>query len=287
MLSSDQGSSSRPVFINPNYFKHLRRSNKWGCTLCTDAKTKKKAMTYREAVQHERNSTDHSRLVSAQSFQSEQPQSFAWGEQSQPLAWGQPSAWEAQGPSVEAWFAPLIEEENTLVTKEQLRGKEHQYFSDQVEDMVPFWIRGIEAAERGEVLRLEEFLDSLEHQSWPPRGRDYWAHDDRHSHYGGRAFDWEPADDVKKWSGTVSSVSADSGRRTGQSVSGILQASSYDPRKSKFGSAALNSRSLVEVVARQSAVDENRKKDMYSFIELSTNEKVKRIDDLIRTLRLT
>ncbi|KIK70831.1 hypothetical protein GYMLUDRAFT_32899 [Collybiopsis luxurians FD-317 M1] len=146
--------------------------------------------------------------------------------------------------------------------------------------MVPFWIRGVQAAERGQVLRLEEFLDSLETESWPPRGPDVWAHPDRHSNYGGRPLNtWDTAwnNDVKKWADSVSAASAESGRTTPNKRSVTPQPCSPQ--------SVRDPHSLVEVVARRNAVSENRKLEMYSFLELPTNEKVKRIDDLIRSLR--
>lgn len=274
-------------------FKHIPPSNKWACNLCTAVKKKRKSMSYREAIQHERNSADHISLVNAHSPQQEQPpQGSGWGQSSDP--------WGAQGPSIDAWFAaPVIDE---FMTKEQLRSKEHQFYADHVDDMVPFWIRGIEAAERGEVLSLEEFLKSLETENWPPRGPDIWGHFDRQSNYGGRAENPWTRKDAKKWgAGSVSSASAESGSRTNRSDA--LRAVSHTP-PSKYPSMR-SPDSVVEVVARQKAVDDNRKQEMYTFLEvfifrpssstalqsdvhsfqLPTNEKVKKIDDLIRTLR--
>jgi len=284
-------------------------------------------MSYREAIQHERNSTDHISLVhphsqpqqkpsqnsgwaqtnsgwgqALDSWQAEgkaksgwvqPPQNSGWGQQ-EPLqnsgwgqensGWGQSSdPWEAHGPSVDAWFAePVVDR---FMTKQTLLRKENQYFADHVTDMVPFWIRGIEAAERGEVLSLEEFLNSLESETWPPHGHDIWGHLDRQSNYGGRANNpWEPAwdNDAKKWGAqSVSSASVESGGRTGRSD--VMRTLSH-PLPSKSPSMR-DPDSLVEVVARQKAVDNDRKQEMYTFLELPTNEKVKKIDDLIRTLR--
>ncbi|KAJ3783372.1 hypothetical protein GGU10DRAFT_53387 [Lentinula aff. detonsa] len=279
-MSLDEGSTSHPVFINPSYFQHIRRSNKWACTLCIDANKKRKPMSYREAIQHERNSADHAFLVKAQLFQQPQQQ-----QNTQPSAWDQSfNPWEAQGVSVEAWFPPATEDA-TLMSKEQLRGKDHQYFADQVDDMVPFWIRGIEAAERGEVLKLEEFLNSLDNETWPPRGPNPWAHIDRHSTFGGRAAR-EPTtcnNDVAKWIvESVSSVSAESGRSTRRADGDALPTASHDIRSKS--TSVRNSNPLVEIIARQNAADEKQKQRMYTFFELPTNEKVKKIDDLIRSL---
>lgn len=48
------------------------------------------------------------------------------------------------------------------LTSEGLRQWEMHAHVDHVFDLVPFWQRGIDAAEKGEVLRLEEFLEKME-----------------------------------------------------------------------------------------------------------------------------
>ncbi|KDQ63413.1 hypothetical protein JAAARDRAFT_29444 [Jaapia argillacea MUCL 33604] len=45
-----------------------------------------------------------------------------------------------------------------------LKAEERRCHVDMVRDMVPFWIRGVEAAQKGETLRMDEFLDNLEDQ---------------------------------------------------------------------------------------------------------------------------
>ncbi|KAJ3832046.1 hypothetical protein F5878DRAFT_635651 [Lentinula raphanica] len=274
---SQRKSANRPTFNNDSYF--VRRSNKWFCTLCGQ---RARLMSFREAKNHETSSKDHALHVKAQLSQQQQQQ-----QHTESPAWDEPNIWETQGPSVEAWLTPTTEDVR-LMTKEQLRTKEHQYFADQVDDMVPFWIRGIEAAEQGEVLKLEEFLDSLETDSWPPRGPNPWAHVDRYSTYGGRAArEPEPrSPDAAKWNvESISSMSADSGRATGKLADrdAVLPASSsYNIHSDSI--LGRKSESLVEIVARQNAVDDHRKREMYYFLELPTNEKVKKIDDLIRSM---
>ncbi|KAJ3928313.1 MAG: hypothetical protein NXY57DRAFT_1041731 [Lentinula lateritia] len=288
------GSTNHPDFINPSFFKSIRHNHKWACTLCPGAR-KAPHMSYQVARQHERNSAEHASRVK-QRLEQHPPQ-----EHAQSSAWDQPSMinpWETTGPSADAWLVPATDHhhEFTTMTKEQLRSKEHQYFADQVDDMIPFWIRGIEAAERGEVLRLEEFLDSLENEAdletWPPRGPNPWTHRDRHSNYGGRAWeqtDWDvhnDNNDITKWIAEDSVSSAESGGRViGRSHSSNHRVIHSKSKSQLFESVQDGAKSLVEVVARQNSADENRKREMYSFIELSTNEKVKKIDDLIRALR--
>lgn len=115
---------------------------------------------------------------------------------------------------------------------------------------------------------MEEFLNSLESETWPPHGHDIWGHLDRQSNYGGRANNpWEPAwdNDAKKWGAqSVSSASVESGGRTGRSD--VMRTLSH-PLPSKSPSMR-DPDSLVEVVARQKAVDNDRKQEMYTFLEV-------------------
>ena len=60
---------------------------------------------------------------------------------------------------VGAWGKPIQEDPPTTI--EEMKLRESQTHVDLVRDMVPFWIRSVEAAERGEVLRLEEFLEEV------------------------------------------------------------------------------------------------------------------------------
>ncbi|KAF5385450.1 hypothetical protein D9757_005409 [Collybiopsis confluens] len=161
-------------------------------------------------------------------------------------------AWDDAGTSAEAWLSP-----GPIAA------------AHQVHDIVPFWIRGIEAAERGQVLRFEDFLNTFQADPdpWPPRRFTAWAQADRHSHYGRHFVNsghplWDA--EARNW---ASPPSTGTGKRTSN------QSMMPAPH------------SLVELIASQNALSENRKKEMHSFIELSTAEKIKKIDGLICSLR--
>ncbi|KAF9000912.1 hypothetical protein BDQ17DRAFT_1426935 [Cyathus striatus] len=83
-----------------------------------------------------------------------------------------------------AWFQPLPEEIN--LSPDELKAIEQQVRVDQVRDMIPFWLRGIEAAERGETLKLGDFLESLQNrqniqESWIPPNKNTWGYIDEHA----------------------------------------------------------------------------------------------------------
>lgn len=101
------------------------------------------SMTLQEALSHERDSLDHARNVDDREM------------------WDPP-----QG----SWVMP---EEDPQLTIAELKERTRQVHVDQVRDMVPFWIQGVAAAEKGETHRLEEFLDTLAAQDrWGISGID-------------------------------------------------------------------------------------------------------------------
>ncbi|KAG6819495.1 hypothetical protein H0H93_011309 [Arthromyces matolae] len=109
--------------------------DEWRCNVCTPTG---KPMTLKMAERHERLSTEHARKV----IDLEQKQ------------------WMSNEPDAHVWDAPLKRE--PLLTKSEMKIRDSQMHVELTTDMVKFWIRGMEAAEKGEVLHLEEFLGTLE-----------------------------------------------------------------------------------------------------------------------------
>lgn len=66
------------------------------------------------------------------------------------------SGWDPQ--PVDTWALP---QDDPPLTAEELRTRLKQVKVDQVRDMVPFWIKAVEAARKGEVMKMEDFLDKL------------------------------------------------------------------------------------------------------------------------------
>ncbi|KAG6878643.1 hypothetical protein C0993_001166 [Termitomyces sp. T159_Od127] len=134
--------------------------------------------------------------------------------------------WMSCEPDPAAWDEP--EKNEFELTKEEVRMRESQTHVDLVRDMVPFWIRGVEAAERGEVLRLEEFLETLETSGWGGCvDDDGWGNG------------WKIVDEKKR----------------------------KESRRRKRRQRQTNSYQFVEDVARRHAADEARKQRMHSFFE--------------------
>lgn len=119
-------------------FIQTENRNEWHCTICTppQAGRVKYYNNVRAAEDHEKHSARHAKNVA---------ESNKW--------------WGTAAQDAAAWDAPVVD--NVPLTAEEIKTRESQMHVDHVHDMVPFWIRGMEAAERGEVLRLEEFLETL------------------------------------------------------------------------------------------------------------------------------
>ncbi|KAJ7275173.1 hypothetical protein B0H12DRAFT_243520 [Mycena haematopus] len=135
--------------------------------------------------------------------------------------------------------------------------REHQFHVERIADIVPYWIKCVNAAANGEELRLEPFLNSLQYvsDSWMPSTPSPWG-----QATGSGA--WDNRGDGNSWG-----VHPDA--RT-MASSGMLP-SGY---------------AFVEDIARQEAVtDADRKWRMHTFFEMPTQEKIKKIDELVRYLQ--
>lgn len=197
------------------------------------------------------------------------------------------------------------------LTSEGLRQWEMHAHVDNVYDLVPFWQRGIDAAEKGEVLRLEEFLEKMEGDGgWrtandvlgmlgglPPE-QPVWGQPYRDDGaWESNAFDW-PASQRGGWGvastrvasdGTESSRGRDSGwgireewaeggsdykmgrGNASAALDGwaartrikVVQAVRGDDRKEEL-------HHFVDAIARQEAVNEERRKQMHLFFEVGS-----------------
>ncbi|KAJ7103662.1 hypothetical protein B0H15DRAFT_813121 [Mycena belliarum] len=188
------------------------------------------------------------------------------------------------------WNAPL--EEDPPLTRDELQMREHQYHVERVADIVPYWIKCVEAAAKGEELRLEPFLNSLKDasQSWMTSDNP-WA-------LTSGPGAWGDTGDADRWGvhpdkGTISSSrgsNTQAGTRSRTAATGG-SATGRAPDKRKGRRARTNmdhqktAYAFVEDIARQEAADAQRKRRMHKFYEMSTEEKVQKITEIVRYLR--
>ncbi|KAH7912585.1 hypothetical protein BJ138DRAFT_1004067, partial [Hygrophoropsis aurantiaca] len=265
-------------------FSRKSRGRGWSCTLCLPKYIGQFDFpTLRAALNHEHSSPEHARHVSE----------FNW--------WKQPageSGWETGD-------APPL-------TFEGLRVWEKQTHVDHVFDLVPFWQRAIDAAERGEVLRLEDFLEKMEGDGGWRTADDVWNMMDPWSGPGkgkrpegewGQVEQWAKPDDggwadngdwatdhndqlsLRQDNGTGSDPHQewDTGWRTHHQ-----QPDSSPPIHKPEISQDIDLRNykhiFVEDIARQEAADEARTRRMHRFFEMPTEQKLKKIQEMIRYL---
>ncbi|TFK36850.1 hypothetical protein BDQ12DRAFT_724678 [Crucibulum laeve] len=206
------------------------------------------------------------------------------GQESAPDTW-----WNSSSPDAAAWDVPIVEEPPLTVDKMKMR--EHRFHVDQVYDMVPFWIRGVEAAQKGEVLRLESFLDTLEEDPWARFAGVSVVRDN--SSDGWNNNDWDPA------AGDIPNVATDANagckgewNRIDRNWKHKASRQSLHPQTSSTtishnhrSHTRQHNRAFLERVAKHHPMDDARKQKMESFYDMSTDEKVKKIDEVIRSLR--
>lgn len=217
-------------------------------------------MSTRAAQNHERHSVEHARNVT---------ESEMW--------------WNPPAPDPAAWNAPMIED--PPLTIEEMKIRENQLHVDHVQDMVPFWIRGVEAAEKGEVLRLEQFLETLQAASdaWLNAGSDNpWVETNPNQGWGDDAWGaqghtnrgWDAENEkadgwcftlgADAWGVDVRSLSSADGSINRVDTPGIRRWQ----RRRENKKTPKNAYDFVEEVARQEAVDEERKRRMHTFFNV-------------------
>ncbi|KAJ6519692.1 hypothetical protein C8R45DRAFT_31233 [Mycena sanguinolenta] len=212
-------------------------------------------MNIHAALRHERSSAQHARNLQESNM------------------------WCPAGEDAAIWNAPL--EEDPPLTKEELQMREHQLHVERIADIVPYWIKCVNAAANGEELRLEPFLNSLQDvsDSWVASIPNPW---------GTGSGAWDNRGDENRWvvppaARSMASSGQGSRSRTGSpsiAIDGHSRASCDINRMLPSGYA------FVEDIARQEAVtDVDRKWRMHTFFEMPTQEKVKKIDELVRYLQ--
>lgn len=166
------------------------------------------------------------------------------------------------------------------LTSERLRQWGMHMHVDHVFDLVPFWRRAVDAAERGEELRLEEFLEKMEEDGGWAITSDAWnmladqgkssrkaasdvTRTDKQDKGWGIAEDWATHD--PEWN--VGETSWDITEQT---------------RAPHW--ADHDAHNFVDSVARQEAASEERRKQMHRFFQMPTEQKVREIQEIVKFL---
>lgn len=205
------------------------------------------------------------------------------------------------------------------LTSEGLRQWDMHAHVDHVFDLVPFWQRGIDAAEKGEVLRLEEFLEKMEGDGgwrtanevlgmlggspWKvfPSQRSKWGQPCRDDGtWESNVFDW-PASERGGWGVVSTRVASDAtessrGRDSGWGIREEWAEGGSDFKMGRGNTGAIQDgwagrtrvkmvpavrggdrraelHHFVDTIARQEAVNEERREQMHLFFEVCSRHR--------------
>ncbi|KAF8492769.1 hypothetical protein F5888DRAFT_872996 [Russula emetica] len=225
-------------------------NGKWLCNVC-----KADVMTIKQAVTHE-SSTQHSSRAEAYDLQ-------------------------ATSPAVQKPTSDIL---SNLRRAEQGR----RYWMDLTPNLISFWRRGLAAAERGEEAEsMHKFLDKLEElqssqDNWgsSPVEDDGWG-------CNSPAEDWTPAPDVwaSVWGTPVAQVPRQvHHRREGSSNTTSMHQEGTIPERDG-AHVEDDATSFVENFLQHHAVDARRREKMRIFYEMPTEQKIRKIQEVISDLR--
>ncbi|KAG1716009.1 hypothetical protein ID866_1174 [Astraeus odoratus] len=204
------------------------------------------------------------------------------------------------------------------LTSERLRQWGMYAHVDHVFDLVPFWRRAVFAAEKGEELRLADFLDKMEEGGGWRTASDVWNLLGTQQRSRGTASDVTQVDEPDKGWGIAEDwalaergsqgwgIAADNGwgmedwamsehggeecsapvgcaqhPLLGQSRDGAM----WNDDGVQLGQTVSDSDDFVDRVAHQSAVSEERRRQMHKFFQMPTEQKIQEIQRTIRFLQ--
>ncbi|KAJ7071156.1 hypothetical protein C8F01DRAFT_1109345 [Mycena amicta] len=159
---------------------------------------------------------------------------------------GMVTEWTVNAPDVAAWDAPLVDD--PPLTKEEKLVRAHQDHVELTALIIPHWL--ISVAEGNDVLCMESFLNALNdnNEAWSKR---VWA--------GKRGATLD----------AKSNSAYGSRSQTGSRTASVLE----------------SGWAFVERIATEEAADEARKERLHTFYQMPTEEKLKKIEEIVRSLR--
>jgi len=229
-------------------------NGKWLCNIC-----KADVMTIKQAVTHE-SSAQHSSRAEAYGLQT----------------------------TSSAVRKPTSDILSSLRRAEE--GRSH--WMDLTPNLISFWRRGLVAAERGEEAEsMHEYLDKLEEELQSSQG--HWGNspvEDDGWGWDSPAEDWTPAPDVwaSMWGTPVAQVPQQvHHRREGSSsITSMHQEGTLPERDgAHIDDNEDDATSFVENFLQHHAVDARRRERMRVFYEMPTEQKIRKIEEVISDLR--
>ncbi|KAJ8594852.1 hypothetical protein M405DRAFT_929950 [Rhizopogon salebrosus TDB-379] len=258
---------TRSIFAKPHHFTRDASRRGWTCNICVPRRTNQFYFpNIKGALKHEQTSSEHAQHAAE-------------------AGWWKPQddrSWDLSDPP-----SPL--------TCEGLRTWEMHTHVDHVYDLVPFWMRGVDAAERGEVLRLEEFLQKMEGGggwrtaddvwgmlgAWRPPKHKVESDRDGASIHKAAGTDSTSDDQDKGWGIKEGWAVPSNHSRSRRGIERARGTQFFHQTSSYVGV----SHPFVDDIALQEAADEDKRQRMYRFFEMPTEQKVLKIQETIRYLR--
>lgn len=245
----------------PRAAAHLKRqenfthvgNGKWLCNIC-----KADVMTIKQAVTHE-SSTQHS------------------------------SRAEAHG--VQATSSAVRKPTSDILSSLRRAEEGRSHWMDLTPNLISFWRRGLVAAERGEEAEsMHEFLDKLEEELRSSQGQ--WGSspvEDVGWGWGSPAEDWTPAPDVwaSVWGTPAAQVPQQlHHRREGSSSNTSMRQEGTIPERNgaHVDDNEDDATSFVENFLQHHSVNAHQRERMRVFYEMPTEQKIRKIQEVISDL---
>lgn len=168
-----------------------------------------------------------------------------------------------------AWNEDPIQ--SISLTSEEIRKRQHWAHVDNVRDIISFWREGIEAAERGEVLSMQDFLETVGHSSWANASNE-WQYAYSENGWGSQRPEsrdsWRIGSD-SPW-GKVEVAALGHARTASDSHLEFAdwEGRTVEKKEKKRKTNNDDTYALVETIARDQAVNPERKRRMQEFIEV-------------------
>lgn len=198
---------------------------------------------------------------------------------------------EAEASGIQATSSAMRNLTSDIITSLRRAEQERYHWTDLSPNLVSFWRRGLAAAERGEEAEsMHDFLDKLEEEL--AEQSSHWGVEEDGWGWGAPAEDWTPTPDVWEsgWGKPVvdvpTKVKKVHRRREGSSITSMhREGTIFDQGDAHNDENEDDTTSFVEKYLQRHAVDARRSERMRIFYEMPTEQKIRKIQEVIGDLR--
>jgi len=200
---------------------------------------------------------------------------------------------EAEASCIQATSSAMRKLTSDIISGLRRTEQERFHWTDLSPNLVSFWRRGLAAAERGEEAEsMHDFLNKLEEEIADQSSQGHWGVEDDGWGWGAPAEDWTPSPDVWEtaWGKPVAEVPTKvqkvRRRREGSSITSMhREGTIFDQGDARVDENEDDATSFVEKYLQHHAVDARRRERMRMFYEMPTEQKIRKIHEVIHDLR--